>query len=126
MGLLTEPEWFPKALIPIVVLRQTAPNASFLHQTITADPLEPMGEFLPYHLKNGGVGPDMLQKVYTCMAENKIRYCLPDAAQRIRTIGENAKNGENSADAASIPIRAEHFSEGAESYWMTKVKRQRT
>jgi hypothetical protein len=90
MDLLAEPEWFPKALTPVVVLRQTTPKTHFLHQALAADPLKPVGEFLPYLLKDSGVGPNMLQNVYTCMPENKIRYCFTDPTKGIGTICQNS------------------------------------
>jgi hypothetical protein len=90
MGLQAKPEWFPKAFTPIVVLRQTAPEASFFHQTMTADSCKSLGKSLAKFHEDGGFGPYMLQTVYNCMAENEIGYRLTYAAEGIGTIGQNS------------------------------------
>jgi hypothetical protein len=68
-----------------------------------------MGKFFPYLLKNGCVGPDMLQNVYTCMPENKVRNCLADAAKGIGAVSQHAQNSQNSTDAAAMSILAKYL-----------------
>jgi hypothetical protein len=90
-----------------------------------ADPRKSMGEFLPYLLKNGGVGPDTLQNFFPGMPEDKVGYRFPYTAKSIGTVGQNAQDTKNSAGPAPIAIVAKQLAKWLKGHWMTVVKTQR-
>ncbi len=122
MSFLAEPERCPEVSTAVIILGYTTSQTKSFHEAVSTDPLQAMGESFAEFQENGGVGPDILQSIRVRMPEDKVGHGLPNSTERIRTVSQNAQNGQNSADPAPISIIGKYFSKGAESQGVIIVK----
>lgn len=88
--LIAVPKRRPKVFTGVVVLGYAASQADFLHYAFATYAFKLFWKPFAKLLKSSRPFPDFLKPIGSSMAEDHLGYSLTYAAERIRTIGEDA------------------------------------
>ena len=118
VGLAAKPIRRPKLLSLIEVLGQAIPQTAMSYEAIPADAAQLLRQSFPDLPEHWMLMPHLCQLIPTGVSENQLRYVLADAAEGVRTVGQNPQDPFDTANVAAVTVLAEHPFKGSEGWRM--------